>query len=117
MAYRLLAEIRNTLTIYLLIFTMNCNKIEKNVNYYWLFELRIVYFKYNKKGCWYIMFQIIMRLLAVLMLLGGVILLYDARLITKKFFGFGDQNEASTGLKILGFLIVIIGGCILYFNR
>lgn len=63
------------------------------------------------------MFQIIMRLLAVLMLLGGVILLYDARLITKKFFGFGDQNEASTGLKILGFLIVIIGGCILYFNR
>lgn len=62
------------------------------------------------------MFQIIMRLLAVLMLLGGVILLYDARLITKRFFGFGDQNEASTGLKILGFLIAIIGGCILYFN-
>ena len=28
-------------------------------------------------------------------------MIYDARIITKKFFGFGDQNEASSGLKIL----------------
>ncbi len=62
------------------------------------------------------MFQIIVSLLAAIMLLIGVILIYDARLITKKFFGFGDQNEASSGLKILGFLLVIIGGLILYFN-
>ena len=63
------------------------------------------------------MFQVIMRLVAVLMLLGGVVLIYDARIITKRFFGFGDQNEATSGLKILGFIIVIIGGLILYFNR
>lgn len=63
------------------------------------------------------MFQVIMRLIAVLMLLAGVILIYDARIITKRFFGFGDQNEATSGLKILGFIIVIIGGLILYFNR
>lgn len=62
------------------------------------------------------MFKIIIKLFAVLMLLAGVILIYDARLLTKKFFGFGDQNEASSGLKILGFLITIIGGLILYFN-
>ena len=62
------------------------------------------------------MFQIIVSLLAAIMLLIGVILIYDARLITIKFFGFGDQNEASSGLKILGFLLVIIGGLILYFN-
>lgn len=62
------------------------------------------------------MFKIIIKLFAVLMLLVGVILIYDARLLTKKFFGFGDQNEASSGLKILGFLITIIGGLILYFN-
>ena len=61
------------------------------------------------------MFQIIVSLLAAIMLLIGVILIYDARLITKKFFGFGDQNEGSSGLKILGFLIAIIGGLILYF--
>ncbi len=63
------------------------------------------------------MFQVIMKLIAVLMLLGGVILIYDARIITKRFFGFGDQNEATSGLKILGFIIVVIGGLILYFNR
>ena len=63
------------------------------------------------------MFQIIIKLIAVLMLLAGVILIYDARIITKKFFGFGDQNEATNGLKILGFIIAIIGGLILYFNK
>ena len=57
-----------------------------------------------------------MMLILAIMILIGVILIYDARLITKKFFGFGDQNEGSSGLKILGFLIVIIGGLILYFN-
>lgn len=63
------------------------------------------------------MFQIIMKLIAVLMLLSGVVLIYDARIITKNFFGFGDQNEATTGLKMLGFAIVIIGGLIFYFNK
>jgi ABC-type nickel/cobalt efflux system permease component RcnA len=63
------------------------------------------------------MFQIIVRLIAILMVFAGVILIYDARLITKKFFGFGDQNEASQGLKILGFIIAIIGGLVLFFNR
>ncbi len=62
------------------------------------------------------MFKVVMMLISAIMILAGVILIYDARLITKKFFGFGDQNEGSSGLKILGFLIVIIGGLILYFN-
>ena len=62
------------------------------------------------------MFKVVMMLISAIMILIGVILIYDARLITKKFFGFGDQNEGSSGLKILGFLIVIIGGLILYFN-
>ncbi len=62
------------------------------------------------------MLQIIIKLIAILMVFAGVILIYDARLITKKFFGFGDQNEGSLGLKILGFIIAIIGGLILYFN-
>lgn len=63
------------------------------------------------------MFQIIVKLIAALMLLLGSILIYDARIITKEFFGFGDQNEATSGLKILGFLIVIIGGLIFYFVK
>ena len=63
------------------------------------------------------MFQIIVKLIALIMIFVGVVLLYDARIITKKFFGFGDQNEGSQGLKILGFTIAIIGGFILFFNR
>ena len=62
------------------------------------------------------MFQVIMRIIAALILLGGVILIYDARMITKKFFGFGDKNDASSGLKIIGFIALILGGLILYFN-
>ena len=63
------------------------------------------------------MVQLVLKIIGILIVLGGVILIYDGRLITKKFFGFGDQNEYTIGLKILGFLITIIGLIILYFNR
>lgn len=62
------------------------------------------------------MFQVIVKLVGVLMVLLGIVLIYDARIITKRFFGFGDQNDASSGLKILGFMIAIVGGLIIYFN-
>lgn len=62
------------------------------------------------------MFQIIVRLIGLVIVLLGIILIYDARIITKSFFGFGDQNDASSGLKILGFIIAVIGGLIVYFN-
>ena len=60
--------------------------------------------------------QIILKLIGVILLLIGIILIYDARIITKKFFGFGDQNEGSTGLKLIGFIIAIVGGIIMYLN-
>lgn len=62
------------------------------------------------------MFNIIIKIISLLIVLVGVILIYDARMITKKFFGFGDQNEGTSGLKILGFILAIIGGIILYCN-
>lgn len=51
----------------------------------------------------------VLKLIAILIIAFGVILIYDARLITIKNFGFGDQNEASMGLKIIGFILTIIG--------
>lgn len=63
------------------------------------------------------MLEIILRIIAVLIILAGVIMIYDSRLITKKFFGFGDQNQATSGLKIIGLIITFIGLAILYFNR
>ena len=59
--------------------------------------------------------QIILNLIGALILLAGIILIYDARIITKKMFGFGDQNEATSGFKILGVLLSIIGSFIIYF--
>ena len=62
------------------------------------------------------MFQVIIKLIGLLIVFLGIILIYDARILKKRFFGFGDQNEASSGLKILGFIIAIVGGLIVYFN-
>lgn len=59
--------------------------------------------------------QIILRLIGALILLAGIILIYDARIITKKMFGFGDQNEATSGFKILGVILSIVGAVIVYF--
>ena len=61
------------------------------------------------------MFPIIIKLIATILVLIGIILIFDARILTKKFFGFGDQNEATNGLKIVGFFIAIIGEVIIYF--
>ena len=63
------------------------------------------------------MLHIILKIVGLGFLLIGVIMVYDARLITHQYFSFGDQNDASTGLKILGFLICMIGGIIVYFVR
>ena len=55
-------------------------------------------------------------ILGILLTMCGVILIYDARLITKKMFGFGDQNDATLGLKLIGFLFSIIGMILVYCN-
>lgn len=59
--------------------------------------------------------DIVINFIALIMVLLGVIMVYDARIITRKIFGFGDQNQAAWGLKILGFIIAIIGALIIYF--
>ena len=63
------------------------------------------------------MLKIVLMILGIILALVGVILVFDARRLTKKLFGFGDQNEATSGLKILGFVLAIIGTLILYFNK
>ena len=63
------------------------------------------------------MLNVVIKFVAVLIILLGTILIYDARIITKKIFSFGDQNEASWGLKILGWCISIIGILIIFFAK
>ena len=61
------------------------------------------------------MSQIIITINGLVLILIGVICIYDARIITKRFFGIGDQNEGSNGVKILGFIVAIVGALIIYF--
>ena len=61
------------------------------------------------------MLETVIKFVAALIVLIGVILIYDARIITNKIFGFGDQNEATGGLKILGGILSIIGLLIIFF--
>ena len=60
--------------------------------------------------------KIIIKLVGSILALIGVILIYDARTITKKAFSFGDKNEATLGLKIAGYLISIAGATIIMLN-
>lgn len=59
--------------------------------------------------------KIILIIIALLIVTLGVVCIFDARIITKKMFSFGDQNEGSMGLKLLGFIFAIIGTISLYF--
>ena len=68
----------------------------------------------GQKGC--NMLQIIVKLIGVIIILVGVVFIYDARILTKRFFGFGDQNEATSGFKILGAMLSIVGGLIIYLS-
>ena len=60
--------------------------------------------------------KVILLIIGLIIAILGVIMIFDARLLTQKFFGFGDQNEATAGFKIIGFVIAIIGGLIVFFN-
>ncbi|MFR8103631.1 MAG: hypothetical protein ACLU8F_00860 [Clostridia bacterium] len=59
--------------------------------------------------------KVIICLIGSIVALIGVIMIYDARILTKKLFGFGDQNDASLGLKLFGFVLTMIGAGLLFF--
>ena len=59
--------------------------------------------------------KILLLTIGIISLVCGVKFIYDARPIVKKYFGFGDKNEAALGLKLLGFLLMVIGAVIMYF--
>lgn len=62
------------------------------------------------------MLKVVLLVIGVLVALIGTIMVFDARSLTKKLFGFGDQNEATSGMKIMGFILAIIGALLVYFN-
>ena len=60
--------------------------------------------------------NVVILIVSSLIALLGTVMVYDARRSTRKLFSFGDQNDASMGLKMLGFIIALIGALIFYFT-
>jgi len=60
--------------------------------------------------------KIILVIIGLIIATIGTICVFDARIITRKMFSFGDQNEGSLGLKMFGFIFAIIGAFIIFFN-
>ena len=55
----------------------------------------------------------LVEIVGIVFLMIGVIMIYDARPITKKIFSFADQNEGVKGMKIVGFILSVIGGLLI----
>ncbi len=62
------------------------------------------------------MLKMILVGIGVVVALVGVIMVFDARRLTEKLFSFGDQNEGTAGMKIMGFVLAMIGALLIYFN-
>lgn len=58
--------------------------------------------------------KIIGLLISFILIMVGVIAIFDARKLTEKWFSFSDKNEASKWLKIGGLIISVVG-CIIIF--
>ncbi len=63
-----------------------------------------------------VMLKMILVGIGVVVALVGVIMVFDARRLTEKLFSFGDQNEGTAGMKIVGFILAMIGALLIYFN-
>ena len=46
----------------------------------------------------------------------GVIFIFDARIVSEKYFSMQDTNTAITGLKIMGFIMIILSWVLLFNN-
>ena len=61
--------------------------------------------------------SVIIKLIGLIIICIGTIMVYDARRITTKWFSFSDRNETTKILKIVGFIVAIIGGLIIILNN
>ena len=58
----------------------------------------------------------ILKIISLILILTGTIFTYDARILSTNWFSFGDQNDGALGLKVTGFLIIVIGAILAYCN-
>ena len=56
-------------------------------------------------------------LIGFIVVMLGIISIFDARKLTEKWFSFHDKNEGARWLKVGGFAITIIGVLMIYFSK
>ena len=61
--------------------------------------------------------NVIIKIVGLIIICIGTVMVYDARKITIKWFSFSDRNESTKILKIVGFIVAIIGGLIIMLNN
>lgn len=59
--------------------------------------------------------EITLTILGLMFVLVGVILIYDARKITKNRFSIQDINEGTKYLKIFGFILTVLGFGVMFY--
>lgn len=57
--------------------------------------------------------KMIVTIIGLIIMALGVICIFDARNLTKKWFSFGDRNDGAKTLKIVGFVMAVIGGIVI----
>lgn len=60
--------------------------------------------------------KIILLFIGLILATLGTVMIFDARLLTKKLFSFGDQNEGAMGIKFFGFFFAMAGGLLILIN-
>ncbi len=60
--------------------------------------------------------KLIIQIVALIVIAIGVVMIYDEKKKKKKWFSFGDRNSSVKTLKIIGFIIAIIGSLIVILN-
>ncbi len=58
----------------------------------------------------------VLNCIGIIIMAIGIICIYDARKLTKKFFSSKDTNNTTKVFKIVGFTICIIGSAIVLIN-
>ena len=61
-------------------------------------------------------YKIIVKLIALIIVAIGVVMIYDARKISKKWFAKSDLNRMAKTFKGFGFLISILGAIVVILN-
>ena len=55
-----------------------------------------------------------LALIGSILALVGVIFIFDGRRVIRKHFDFGEENLATQGIKIFGFILTVVGGFMMF---